>query len=997
MFRLVLRNLRQRPLRFILTGLAITFGVSAVTAVFVFTDGLRDTFGELAGDIQSGFDVSVQNLVPFGDGSEAALVPVALIDTLAAVEGVNSVQPRTLDFSTVVIDSENEPITGNGPALGINWEFDTPTPRLFLKEGAPPMGPGEFAIDVDGYELGDLKVGETYAVVTPSGSAQYELVGNFNFANEEENASVGAVIVAFAPDVAVEVLNGGEGYNDITITTDDPDALIERLNPLLQDIDENLVARTQAELVEEQEDGFGQILGIFRTVLLVFAVIILLVSAFLIFNVFNITLGQRIKELGLLRSIGALGSQVTNMMMGEALFLGIIATVLGIPGGWLLANLLRYLLSLAGFPGDTGLPVNPLTIVWAIVVGVVVTLLAAITPSIRARRVSPMAALREDVNATALDIEPAPTQGFLSILIALALVVLAFVLDGWAPRLFLPLAAGLLLYIGFRLAGYALRPFAPFVLLAFGLVILTIVRFGDFALGETFGLLGAGAALTILGFSQVSPIFGARASRIIGSKPSAIFVGLLGVICALGAIGLTGFSITKIADNPAWAGLILGAVLLGLLAYGLLRTVWGALGLTGRIARENAARNPQRTATTATALMIGLALVTAVTVIGDSIKTSVAEALGSSISADWLLTGPQSGPQGLPFSTDVRERLDALPETKSVLGSRFSFNGYASLQGDDLDVAEVQARIPDLFIALGNEETAVVDQIVAELGADSIDIDAVVAADFSVVDEHIDPSFIERDPALHSDGNGIWLEDGVAEDRGLAMGDTFLAVFLDGQVEQLTVAGIYSNGFVFGDRVIDLPLWEKHLDGQTDSFVTVLTADGVSAEDARAAIEAEIGADYPLVAVQDRTEFAKQQEDQINQTLATVNVLLMLSAAIAVMGIAIALALAVFERTREIGLLRAVGMTRQQTRWMIRWEGVIIAAFGGVLGVILGVGLGVLATGKMPEFLVNTTTIPVGQLVSYVIFAAITGLLAGLLPAWLAGRMNVLDSISSGG
>lgn len=997
MFRLVLRNLRQRPLRFILTGLAITFGVSAVTAVFIFTDGLRDTFDELAGNIESGYDVAVQNELPFGDGTEIATVPVELVDILAGVEGVNSVQPRILNGSTVVIDSEGEPVLRTGPPLGVSWEYDTPTPRLFIQEGSAPVGPGEFVIDVDGLLAGDLQVGESYRIAVPSGSVEYELVGTFNFADAEQNQSVGAVITAFAPDVALELLNGGEGYTDITLTSDDPEALVERLGPILSESGETLVARPREELVADRQGDFGQILDIFRTVLLVFAVIILLVSAFLIFNVFNITLGQRIKELGLLRSIGALGSQVTNMMMSEALMLGVVATVLGIPAGWALASGLRALLALFGFPGDTGLPINPLTIALAILVGVVVTMLAAISPSIRARRVSPMAALSENVTTSSLDTEPAPPQGIMAILLGCGLTVLAFLFSGWAPRLLLPVAAGVLLYIGLRLVGSFLGSLAPFVLLLYGLALLTVVRFGSFGLGETFGLLGAGAALTILGVSQVSPVFGAQASRILGAKPSAIIIGLLGVIAALIALGAAGFSISKaITDNPAWAAILLIVPLLGLLAYGLIRTARGAMGLTGRIARENAARNPQRTATTATALMIGLALVTAVTVIGDSIKTSVSDALGSSITADWLVQGPQAGPQGLPFSTDVRERIEALPEIESAVGSRFSFFGFAAVQGDDLEAADLQARIPDLFGALADEDELAVDQIVAEIGADSIRVEPVVSTDWSLIDDHINPKFIERDLSLHSDGNGIWLEDSVAADRGLVMGDTFLAVFLDGAVEELTVAGIYSDGFVFGERVIDKELWERHLDDQTEFFLTVLTADGVTEEDARAAMNDEIGVDYPIIEVSDRSEFAAEQEAQINQTLATVNVLLLLSAAIAVLGIAIALALAVFERTREIGLLRAVGMTREQTRWMIRWEGVIIAAFGGILGVILGVGLGVLATAKMPEFLVNTTTIPYGQLIIYVIAAAITGLLAGLLPAWLAGRMNVLDSISSG-
>ena len=996
MFKLVLRNLRQRPLRYVLTGLAITFGVAAVTAVFVFTDGLRDTFDELAGNIQAGFDVAVQNEVAFGDGSSVSLVPIELAGTLASIEGVNSVQPRIIDFSTVAIDGNGDTATGNGPSIGLNWEYETPNPRLFAIEGKSPDGPGQFAIDVDGYANNDFEVGETYRVITPAGSDDYELVGTFNYADEEENAAVGAVLIAFAPETALEILNNNEGYNDITLTSDDPDALVERLTPLLAETSDTLVARTQADLIEDQQDNFGQILGIFRTVLLVFAVIILLVSAFLIFNVFNITLGQRIKELGLLRSIGALGSQVTNMMLGEAMFLGVLATIVGIPAGWVLANILRFGLSQAGFPGDTGLPINPLTILYAIGVGVVVTVLAALTPSIRARRVSPMSALRDDINTTTLDSTPAPLQGALSIVLGLALVGLGFLLNGWLPRLFLPLAGGILLYIGVRFIGPALRDFAPFVLLLYGLILLTIVRFGDFSVGETFGLLGAGAALTILGFSQVSPVFGAPVSRLIGSKPSAVVVGIVGALIGIAALAMIGFGIVKAVDgSPAFLALFIPAVVLALLSFGLVRTVIGAMGLTGRLARENAARNPQRTATTATALMIGLALVTAVTVIGDSIKTSVSNALGSSVTADWLVQGPQSGPAGLPFSADVAERLRELPEVDTVSSVRFSFAGYASVRGDDVEMADVQAAIPQLFGALAEDDKARQDQIVANLGADAISVDTLLAADFTIADDHVDPDFVERDRSLDADGNGVWIDDGVAADRGLALGDSFFAVFLDGAVEELTVSAIYTNAFVYGDRVIDLALWERHTSDDTDAFVSIITTDGVDSEVARAAINNEINDDYPLLTVQDRSEFAEEQEAQINQTLATVNVLLALSALIAILGIAIALSLAVFERTREIGLLRAVGMTRQQTRWMIRWEGVIVAAFGGLLGVILGIGLGVLATGKMPEFLVNTTTIPVGQLLIYIIVAAITGLGAAVFPAWIAGRMNVLDSIST--
>ncbi len=994
---LIAKNLLQRPLRYILTGMSIAFGVAAVTAVFIFTDGLRSTFNDLAGNIQSGFDVSIQNDAPFGDGVQAAVVPVALAEEVAALDSVAGTQPRIVEFGVVAIDGDGEPRIANGPNLGVNWEADTPNPSSFVVDGREPTGPGEFVIDRTGFENGNFVIGENYRVLTPSGSEEYELVGNFNFADEEENASVGAVLLAFEQDFALELLNGGVGYDDVTLLANgDIDELIAELEPIVAEAGDNLVVVSQADLIEEAQGDFGQILGIFQTVLLVFAGIILLVSAFLIFNVFTITLGQRIKELGLLRAIGAFGSQVTSMMLGEALFLGVIATIVGLPAGWLLARLLRFALSQLGFPGNTGLPINPLTIVWAILVGVVVTLLAAVWPSVRARRVAPMAALRDGPAEAELEAEPNLPAGIAACVVGAIVMAAAFLLDGWLPRLLLPLVAGVLIYLGVRWLSAHTEVAARLAMLMVGIGVLTAVRFGDFGLGETFGMLGAGAILTILGASLVSGIFAGPTSRIIGLPiPLAIVIGLLGVVMALSAIGsIVGLVILVADGSPAGIALVFPAVIAAIAAYGLIRTAIGAFGLTGQLSRENAARNPSRTATTATALMIGLALVTGVTVIGDSIKSSVTNALDSSITADWLIQGPQAGPQGLPFSTEVEDIAVGLDEIDQVVPYQFTFGAFAAIEG--AEASDVQAAVPRLFAAIGDDgaDPTALQTIQDEIGATSLSIDDVFATDFATVEDHINPDFVERDPSVDP-SEAIWMEDGVAADRGLSLGDTFVAVFTDGQVTELTVAGIYTDGFVFGNQAIDFSLWNEHLPSDTRVFLTATTADGVDAEDAREALNAALETDYPVLTVQDRSEFAQEAEDQINQTLATVNVLLLLSALIAILGIAIALSLAVFERTREIGLLRAVGTTRMQTRWMIRWEGVIVAAFGGIVGVILGVGLGVLATQKMPEFLVNTTSIPWPQLILYIFVAAVTGLGAGAFPAWIAGRMNVLEAISN--
>lgn len=982
---LILKNFLARPLRYLLTWLAIVFGVAAVTAVFIFTDGLRDTFESLAGSIEQGYDVAISVDTPFGDGTEAPAMPVELVPLVESVEGVKDVLPVVIDGATIPLDGSGEPVLANGPNIGNSWNDNDPA--TFLKLGRAPEGPGEFVIDETAFGANDFELGGMYRIATPVGvPEEYELVGTYSFGAADQNASVGAVLVAFELSVAIEKLNNGRGLDQLRIVADgDVDALIERLQPVLEAEDDRLTVQTQAELLAETQETFGQILGIFRTVLLVFAFIILAVSAFLIFNVFTITLGQRIKELGLLRSIGAKGAQITTMMQGEALILGILSTIIGLPLGWLLASLLRFGLSQLGFPGDTGLPIRAMTIVWALVVGIVVTLLAALVPSIRARSVTPIAALRDGASLEGIETDRNLLGVATAAAVAAGCFVLAWLGSGWLPRLALPVFGGVAVYVALRLLGSAWRRPAQIALLIVGLICLTIVRFTDAGLSETFGLLGAGAILTIIGAALVSSLVAGPASRIIGF-PAPLSI-ISGAIVAWFIIDVSGGGAEVIL------GVLIGAVILGLAGWWIVRKA-GSFDLTSQLARENAARNPSRTATTAAALMIGLALVTAVTVIGDSIKTSVTNALDSGIQSEFFLSGPQAGPTFVPFAYEAYETVETLPEVDEALAYRYSFAAFAAII--DADADEVRQRSREIFSRIGDRDdgTNSLEEIAAALGASSISIEATLATELNRVDRHVDAGVINEDPSIPTE-NAIWLEDDWAADRDLEVGDTFVAAFLDGEVEEVTVARIYESEFILTDKVIGFDLFERHFENPALGFISVLTADGVGEDQMRSALEGALETDYPVLNIETKAERGQQAEDQINQTLAVVNVLLLLSAAIAVLGIAIALSLAVFERTREIGLLRAVGTARSQVRWIIRWEGLIVAAFGGLIGVVVGVGLGVLATQKMPEAIVTTTSIPVRTLLLYVIIAAITGLAAAAFPAWVAGRMNVLEAISN--
>lgn len=1014
LFKLVFKSVVQRPLRYALTSFAIIFSVAAVAGVFIFTGGLRVTFGELAENIESGYDIAIQPVELFG-ATDTNLVAVDQLDLIAGVDGVLAAQPRIVDVPVIPVDGEGELVFAPaGPNLGVAWSPPGPRTSLYLQDGEQPDAPDEFAIDIDTFAAGDFELGERYAVnftTEVDGDPTFVLTGTFTFANPDRNALVGAAIVAFDEDTALRVLADDRGFSDVVVVLEegaDIDAVISDISAL---VDDDLQVRSQEEVLEETQGDFGQILTIFQTVLLVFAIIILLVSAFLIFNVFSITLGQRIRELGLLRAVGALGSQITKLMLGEALMLGVFSTILGIPAGLGLAYLLREALVQLGFPDNTGLPLAVPTLIIAAVTGIGVTLLAALWPSIQARRVSPLAAMRDGANQTELQANRNVPLGLGVVLLGVAAFAGALVLSGWAPKLFLPLLGSLLVFGGVALIA---RRTASFVMLPTGIGILFTALLGSFELGETFGLIGAGAGVSLIGAYQISPLIAKPVTSLFGRAPSMILFGLLGAAFVLTSIGLivgaAAIAINGVPDSVIDATgsdlsplalvipLIIGALFFAIAGYGVTRTAFGARGLAGQLARANAGRNPQRTATTAAALMIGLTLVTAVTVIGDSIKSSVSDALDSSITSDWLVQGVQGQAGGSPFPAAAGDRLLELDEVESIERFRVAFPAaWVTSESGELNAEDFIEFLPIVTQLLDDGADLDPQELLAlqsELGTD-VEFNDASATDFTVLEEHINPDFVEIDRDLAAQDNALYIVDQFAEEKGLEIGDTFTALFPDLQSEDLVVAGIYENGFVLGNRVVKIELWQRHFPDASDNFLTINTASGIPDDEARAVIEEALAEDFPVLTVFTREEFSAQAETQINQTLATVNVLLGLSAVIAALGILVALALSVFERTREIGLFRAVGSTRAQTRWIIRWEGVIIAFFGGILGIVLGVGLGVLVTAKLPEVLVNTISVPIPTLVTYLVVAALTGLGAAVFPAWIAGRMNVLDAVSS--
>ena len=900
LFKLARKNAYAKPGRFLLTSLAVLIGVALTTAVFVFTDSLRETFGGLSDDIESGYDLAVRSEIPFGNRLNAAPIDLGLPKELSKIEGVVAVQPRVIEFGIVANKADGSAaLASRGPNIGINWEDSSPTPRLFIAEGRPPISITEFAVDIDTANDDNFVVGQKYDLQTPQGLRNLVLTGTFTFANPEENASIGSKLIAMDTRSAVELFNSGVGYDDITLTIDSAYAEATIVKNVEDMLPGGLEVLTRSDLVAEQADTFNEFINIFRTILLVFAFIILFVAAFIIYNVFSIIIGQRIQEIGLLRALGATGKQITNSIVTEALFVGIFATITGIALGFPIAFGLQELLAALDFgPDENSLPLRPTTVIVGAILGIGLTLTAAVWPALRARSISPMAALRSGL-ATAYTIPKNFLVGSVLTLLGLLAIVSGFIIDEWLIMLPLGVLAGIFLFLGLSRFSNILGKLS---FLSLGMALLIAALTADLSTSMLMALLGAAALNSFLGINLLSPLFAGRVTYFLG-LPTA------------------------------------------------------KLGVPSKMARRNAGRSPERTATAASALMIGLALVATVSVISESLKATVSEILEEDVISDWWVQGESLGPEPLGFSPTITAEIAALPEVEEVLAMQLSDEGLRT----------------------------VVDQKVKR----------VYSADLTSVPKYFNIGLIDMDASLIGN-NAIYLHEDEAKKYGVVVGATLDVEFVDQSQRALDVAGIFtSKSIIDSGWLLDSSVYasNENLVPKSDDFVGVLVKDGVSEQNAREAINAVLEG-YEQVEAKTKAEFEDEAQDQIDQTLTVVSVLLFISVILAVLGVAITLALSVFERTREIGLTRAVGATRKQIKRTVRVEGILVALFGGVLGVALGLIFGMACVQIIPDDFVSELAIPWGNIFRNLLIAGVAGSLAAYFPARRAAKLNVLDAIN---
>lgn len=840
MRKVALRGLRAHKVRLIATLLAVALGVAFVGGVLTLTDTMNRAFDDLFASAYEGTDAFVRSDRTVESQFEGmdlrARLDTDLVEVVESVDGVAAVDV-TVEGYARIIDRDGKPV-GNPafgpPTLGGNWIANETLSPFNLREGRAPEAAGEIVMDARSASSTGYQLGDTVPIQTERVAEDFTLVGITNFGTAESPA--GASYVLFTLDEAHRVV-GEPGQVDDIMAVAEPGISEEVLRDRIADaLPEGAEVLTGAEITEQSQNELKGALSFITTFFLAFAIVALLVGAFVIYNSFSIIVAQRTREMALLRAIGASRRQVRRAVLLEAVAVGLVGSAVGLLLGLGLAAVFVQLLNMA----DPSLVILPGTVIAALVVGVVVTVLSALVPARRAGKVPPLAAMRS------VDVDT-------------------------AGRSLFRLVAGLIV----TGAG----------------VVLVVTG----ATTEELQPMGLGLGLAFLGLLLLGPTLARPVGRLIGAP-------------------LT-----------------------------LRRT-------PGRLARNNAVRNPRRSASTAQALMIGVGIVAFFLVINSSLRASINETLDESFNGDFVVSAGSFGMVGLP--PGVAEQIGEQPEVDVVAPFRF---------------------VPATIAGEGN-------------GVVGTDPDAFGLLDLRIVDGTGDLAPGE-----------VVVDSEVAQDEDLAIGDEIGADFLQTGTRTLTVAGIYepaaANGPTMGDYVVGLEEISAADPTATDLQIFVKLADGADATAVEAQLESMLEP-YATAEVQSLEEYKEAIAGQLDMVLGLIVGLLGIAIVIALVGIANTVALSVLERTREIGVLRAVGMTRGQLRAAIRWEAVIVAALGGALGLGFGLlgGWG-LFTALPTEEGFSRFDVPVGTLVLVAALAGIVGVLAALGPAWRASRMDPLDAI----
>ncbi|WKX70744.1 ABC transporter permease [Streptomyces sp. XD-27] len=842
MFRTALRNVLAHKARLLMTMLAVLLGVAFVAGTLVFTNTVSDAYQKSSEKGYSTVDVAIRPDADSDDDRPGAAPRLSqgLLDKATKLDGAASATGLVSGY-TAVADKDGD-LLGNGFAnTGGNYfpGTDGKDSRYTLKDGRAPKAAGEVALDSKTAKKGHYKVGDTVRVSADGPVRSEKLVGVFT--TDDGNVAAGGSLALFDTATAQKLFAKPGQFDEIHLAAKPGTSQAELKAAADKILPKESEAVTGEKLSDDQAKEIESSMSVMRTGMLWFAGVALFVGIFIIANTFTMLVAQRTKELALLRAVGASRRQVTRSVLIEAAFVGTVAGAAGLAAGIGIGAGLRSLLnSTAATVPDGPLVVGANTVITSMIVGIVVTMLAAWLPGRRAAKIPPVAAMSSvHAVATTRSLVVRNSIGAVFTGIGIAAVVAGTTMD------------------------------------------------------DGKAAMGIGAVAVLIGVIVLTPLL---------SRP---------LIAAVGPV---------------------------------LRL----FGMSGKLARQNAVRNPRRTAATASALMIGLTLITGMTVIAGSLQKSIDKMAADSFEADYFV---KMGDGVVLLSPDVEKTLSGL---------------------DDVTASSALRQAP-VRVADSNKTVS---------GVNGKDIAKLIDIPFSA------GSFSSVN------GNKVVVDEDTAEDRGWKVGSSFPMTFEDGKKATLTVAGLYEGNMMINGIQMDIGTLTPHMETVADALVMVKTKDGAT-DATKADLEKALG-DNPAIKVQDKEDVSNEIASMFTLMLNILYGLLGMAVIVAVLGVINTLAMSVFERSQEIGMLRAIGFDRRSVKRMVRLEAVVISLFGGVLGVGLGLFFG-WAAGELMAAGISTYTLvlPWDRVVVFLLIAGLVGVLAALWPARRAAKMNMLAAIKS--
>lgn len=969
MIRIGLRDARAHLGRFVMSIIAIALGVSFVVGSFCFREMMNNQVDQMMAS-NSDADVYVRGSKEqkgaaatdamgssgsssgsdSGGSSETKTynrIDISLTDTIAKVEGVERAEVVYQVSGLVLVDKSGNAVSTMGGVTSSLGLKDGTWRSASLVKGRWAKTKHEIALHTFAAETAGLEVGDTTKLVYPDGAVDVKVVGLFSTTSSQ----AGAIIIGLAPEVAKDYFQQQSGqvgtarYLTVYGSANGGQPLSETQQQRLADrINEALPAGSKAVAITGQHvrdsnaEATKKALGFVQPLILIFAVIALFVGSFIIANTFSMIVRESMRGYALLRSIGASPTQVFVTVVVQAIVLGLMGSLIGIGLGWIMVKGIVALMAHMGTPmtGSSNPSVSDMLV--GLVVGVLVTLIGASLPARRAAMAPPIQAMNETVNPEK-PVWPRGVAGTAMIVCGAASWVLC-----WR------IAAA-------NNDGVAVSPWGW-------------LNDAASAMGTGWPL-GVGAGLVVIGVIVLAPALVGPTSVVLGWIPAHVFT------------------------------------------------------VTGRLATRNLARGKRRTANTAAALFVGVAIVSCLGVVASSAKASVAGIVDSGLKSDFSAMSASDG----RIPDDAIEAIRKTDGVGSVSQSRMLM-GVTYGSGDDRTQAMTFAEQPSLFTkvfapvthagdadkALRDGELVVGIAVAKDNGWKVGDTVRVNGRQVVVDKEATAKAQAEYQAQVEAKVSGLQAE----AQQLLASGDAPGAQAKASEAQQaaedaknvdpstlvktkttITHVKVRIGAIIENSVYRSMVLMNDETAGKVANEYTMFTimlfvnaARGEALEALKTRLIKAVKP-YYVVNVQDREEFKSTMSTMVDQILLVLYALLALSIVIAVFGIVNTLALSVSERTKEIGLLRAIGTSRAQVRGMLGIEAAIIAVFGTVMGMVTGVAAGVVIRAVYEANGLSSLSVPWGQLGVFLALSIVVGLVASVSPASRALRQPVLDAVAA--